>query len=308
MAKAVGLLSGGLDSVLAVKVLLDAGVDIHCICFKNIFGSRCSVAVKQAKQMGVPIKLIKLGKKYLDVIRYPKHGVGSGANPCIDCRIFMLRKAKKYADKIKAKFIFTGDVLGQRPMSQKKSALELIDRKLCFEVLRPLSAKLLHKTEIEKKWVNRKKLLNIEGRKRTEQIRLAKGLVYSAPAGGCLLCEKGFAVKLKDLFEHKQKIDLKDIELLKIGRHFRTNSGKIIVGRNEKENDKLLKLKEKADAVIMTKDIPGPVTLLQGSDVKLAARITMRYADASKGNVYVNGKKINVKAIGDKQLEQYRIK
>ncbi len=308
MVTAIGLLSGGLDSVLAVKVLLDAGVDVYCVCFENVFGSRCSVAVNQAKQLGVPIKLIKLGKKYLDVIRNPKHGTGSGLNPCIDCRIFMLKKAKQYADKIKAKFIFTGDVLGQRPMSQTKSALTFIDRKIGFEVLRPLSAKLLPKTEIEKKWVDRKKLLDIEGRTRVRQIKLAKNLIYSAPAGGCLLCEKLFSLKLKDLFENKEKVDLKDIELLRVGRHFRNGKDKIIVGRNEKENEKLLKLKEKKDIIIMTKEIPGPVTILQGKDVKLAARITMRYADASKGNVYVNGEKMNVKAIGDKQLEQYRIK
>jgi len=311
MVKAIGLMSGGLDSVLAVKILLEQGVDVYGVCFVNPFGSRCDYAVKAAKQLGIPIKLINLSEDYLGIIRNPKHGVGAGMNPCVDCRIFMLKKAKEYADKIGARFIFSGEVLGQRPMSQTKAAIELIERKSEVEVLRPLSAKLLPETEAEKnKYVDREKLFDISGRRRERQLELAKKykLIYASPAGGCLLCEKDFSKRLKDLFEHRKKIDLHDIEFLKVGRHFRSKGDKIIVGRDEKENERLLELKGKKDIVIEAKDIPGPVTILQGKDVELASRITMRYADADEGIINVNGDEIKVKAIGDSELKQYRIK
>ncbi len=311
MAKAVGLISGGLDSVLAAKILLEQGMDICGICFVNPFGSRCDYAVKAAKQLGIPIKLIELGEDYLEIIKKPRHGVGAGMNPCVDCRIFMLKKAKDYANKIGARFIFSGEVLGQRPMSQTKSAIELIGRKSGVEVLRPLSAKLLPETEAEKnKYVCREKLFDISGRRREKQLALAKkyNLIYASPAGGCLLCEKDFSKKLKDLFEHKKKVDLRDIEFLKVGRHFRVGNDKIVVGRDEKENEKLLELKGKKDIVVEAKDIPGPVTILQGNNTNLAARITMRYADADEGIVNINGDEVKVKAVGDSELEQYRIK
>jgi tRNA U34 2-thiouridine synthase MnmA/TrmU len=223
-------------------------------------------------------------------------------NPCIDCRIFILKKAKEYAEKIGAKFIFTGEVLNERPMSQHEGALRIIEKEagLKGKILRPLSAKLLPETEAEKKaWVDRTKLLEINGRSRKPQIKLAKefGIAdYPCPAGGCLLTEKDFANKVRDFFKHNKKATVKDMEMLKSGRHFRIDEGKIIVGRNETENNALEKLRKKTDYVFEVKDIGSPITILCGKktkkSIRIAAELTARYSDAEDGEVNVSyGKK-----------------
>ncbi|NIM46629.1 MAG: hypothetical protein GTN40_00505 [Candidatus Aenigmarchaeota archaeon] len=323
MVKALGLLSGGLDSTLAVKLILDQGIDVEAVKFTSPFctcdrGGVCHAAVA-ARKFKIPFKMINKGKDYLKILRNPKHGYGSEMNPCIDCRIFMLKKAKEYAKEIDAKFIFTGEVLGQRPMSQHMKALKIIEKEAGLEgkLLRPLSAKLLPITEAEKKWVDRNKLLGISGRRRKEQMKTAKKLKidYPCPGGGCLLTNKEFAKKIKDLIKHKKRIIIKDLELLKIGRHFRLKNNKIIVGRNEKENKKLLELKQKTDYIFEVPDIGSPITILQGPKtkkaIKLAAQLTLRYSDAKRKAKVKYGRKLKRKliviSIKEREIKNLRI-
>jgi tRNA-specific 2-thiouridylase len=298
--KALGLLSGGLDSTLAVKLLIDQGVDVEAVNFVSPFclcGKGGCGAVKVAKNLNVPLKIISVGEEYLKVVRHPRFGYGKNMNPCIDCRIFMLKKAKRYSRESGAAFIFTGEVLGQRPMSQHGRALGFIEEQagLKGEIVRPLSAKLLPLTEAEKKGlVDREKLLGIEGRSRRRQLSLARELKvtdYSCPGGGCLLTYKEFALKLRDLFEHRKRVSLEDVQLLKLGRHFRFGENKIIVGRNEAENNLLSKLKKPADYRFEAQDTGSPITLLQGPKTKEAieeaASLTAYYSDKKQGQVIV---------------------
>ena len=324
--KALALLSGGLDSTLAVKLILDQGIDVVAINFTSPFclcGRGGCGAVGVAKRFNIPIKIVKKGEDYLKIIRNPKYGYGKNMNPCIDCRIYILKKAKKYAKEIGASFIFTGEVLDERPMSQHMKALKIIEKETSLEgkILRPLSAKLLPETYVEKKeWVNREKLLDIKGRCRKRQIQLAKEWKindYPCPSGGCLLTYKEFADKVRDLFEHKKKVSMKDIILLKIGRHFRFGKNKIIVGRNENENKELLNMKKNDDYVFEVSEYNGPITILQGSKtkeaVKKAASLTVRYSDV-KGKALVKfgrkilNKSIIVSPIDEEEIEKLRIR
>jgi tRNA U34 2-thiouridine synthase MnmA/TrmU len=299
--KALALLSGGLDSTLAVKVILNQGIEVETINFVTPFclcGKGCSGAAEVAKKFHTPIKIVNVGKDYLKMLRNPKYGYGRNMNPCIDCRIFMLRKAKKHAKDTGASFIFTGEVLDERPMSQHLKALNIIEKETRLEgkILRPLSARLLPKTEAEKKgWIDRKKLLEIRGRSRKKQIALAKEFAikdYPCPAGGCLLTYREYANKLRDLFEHEKKVSLKDVQLLRIGRHFRLEKNKMIVGRNEKENKVLAYQKNVSDYYFEALGCGSPITLLQGPKTKkaieTAAGLTAYYSDQKTGKVLVN--------------------
>lgn len=324
--KAVALLSGGLDSTLAVKLVLDQGIDVEavnfvspfCLCRKGGCG-----ALEVAKNLNIPLKTITVGEEYLRIVRKPQFGYGKNMNPCIDCRIFMLKKAKKYAEEIGASFIFTGEVLGQRPMSQHRKTLGIIEKEagLKGKILRPLSAKLLPPTEVEKKGlVSRETLLGIEGRSRKKQIRLAQELKvteYSCPGGGCLLTYREFTSKLKDLFEHKKRISLKDVRLLKVGRHFRFGKNKIIVGRNEAENRLLLQMKMTNDYCFEAQDTGSPMTLLQGPKtriaVKRAAELTVYYSDRKQSVVLVKfgkgelDKSLRTPILSREKVEELRI-
>lgn len=324
--KAVALLSGGLDSTLAVKLVLDQGIDVEavnfvspfCLCRKGGCG-----ALEVAKNLNIPLKTITVGEEYLRIVRKPKFGYGKNMNPCIDCRIFMLKKAKKYAEEMGASFIFTGEVLGQRPMSQHRKTLGIIEKEagLKGKILRPLSAKLLPPTEVEKKGlVSRETLLGIEGRSRKKQIRLAQELKvteYSCPGGGCLLTYREFTSKLKDLFEHKKRISLKDVRLLKVGRHFRFGKNKIIVGRNEAENRLLLQMKMTNDYCFEAQDTGSPITLLQGPKtriaVKRAAELTVYYSDRKQSVVLVKfgkgelDKSLRTPILSREKVEELRI-
>lgn len=300
--KAVGLLSGGLDSTLAVKLMIDQGIEVIAFNFRSPFcqcnrKGRCEAAEVAAK-FNISLHVEAANAEYLRMLRKPKHGYGSNMNPCIDCRILMLKKAKRFAKKIGARFLFTGEVLDQRPMSQHKKALELIEKETRLEgkILRPLSAKLLPPTEAELRgWVDREKLPSIRGRSRKPQIALASNIGvfdYPCPAGGCLLTQKEFATKLHDIFSHQNRIGLRDISFLKVGRHFRLNKNKIIVGRNETENTTLLNLDNGKLTYLEVPNCGSPVTILQGrvsrKALLVAARLTARYSDSEGNKVLVN--------------------
>ncbi|MGB9960027.1 MAG: hypothetical protein ACPLKQ_05865 [Candidatus Bathyarchaeales archaeon] len=325
--KALALFSGGLDSILAVKLILEQGVDVEAINFATPFGA-CkkneNSAAEAAKKLGVPIKTFFLGRDYLRIVRKPKYGYGKNMNPCIDCKILMLKKAKKYAESVGAQFIFTGDVLDERPMSQHFKALMLIEEEagLKGKVLRPLSARLLPETEAEKKGlVDRDRLLDIQGRSRKRQLALAKELgitEYEWPSGGCLLTYKEFSNKLRDLLTHKKRVSMKDLALLRVGRHFRLGANKIIVGRNEHENQLLLKLKAENDFYFEAQGCGSPITLLQGPKTKeaieKAAKLTAYYSDQKIGTVPVKfgreklEKQTIVEVPSNEEVEQLRIK
>jgi tRNA-specific 2-thiouridylase len=299
--KALSLLSGGLDSILATELILNQGIDVEAVNFVSPFclckKSGCG-AVEAAKQLGVPLKIISVGNEYLKMVRKPKHGYGRNMNPCIDCRIFMIKKAKKYAKEIGAAFIFTGEVLDERPMSQHFKAMKIVEEGsgLKGRLLRPLSAKLLPETLIEKEGlVRRDKLLDIRGRSRKPQIKLAEEFNikdYPCPAGGCLLTYKEFANKLRDLFKHRKKCSMPDVALLKVGRHFRFGENKIIVGRNEAENKILTAKKMRYDYYFEVPDVGGPITVLQGlknkKAIQVAAALTAFYSDAKSDRITVN--------------------
>jgi tRNA U34 2-thiouridine synthase MnmA/TrmU len=322
--KALALFSGGLDSILAVKLMLEQGIDVEAINFVTPFFICEKIGVVEiAKRLNIPLKVMKIGEEYFKILRKPKYGFGKNMNPCIDCRILMFKKAKDYAKKIKASFIFTGEVLDERPMSQNRKALYIIDKESGLEgkVLRPLSAKLLLETETEKKgWIDREKLLDIQGRQRKPQIELAKKFridIYPSPSGGCLLTYKEFSNKVKDLFEHKKKISIEDTDLLRIGRHFRFGKNKIIVGRNEKENEQLLKMKGKGDYYFEIPVFMGPITILQGPKTKQAvekaAGLTVYYSDVKEKKVSVKfgekklNKKIIIKPTNEEDIKKMRI-
>ena len=299
--KAVGLLSGGLDSTLAARLIQDQGIEVIAFTFSSPFCQSSkgrSEAAEVASRLNIPLKVSMANTEYLQMLQNPKHGYGSGMNPCIDCKIFMLKKAKLLARGIGARFLFTGEVLDQRPMSQHRKALDIIEKEADLEgkILRPLSAKLLPPTEAEDKgWVDRTKLPSIKGRSRKPQIALASALGvfdYPSPAGGCLLTEKEFAARLRDLISHKRNITMKDVDILKVGRHFRSGKNKIIVGRNEEENRVLLSLDDRRQMYFEVQDCGSPVTVLQGRPSKralvTAARLTARYSDSETEEVLVS--------------------
>jgi tRNA U34 2-thiouridine synthase MnmA/TrmU len=271
--KALVLFSGGLDSMLAAKILMEQGIKVVPVYFKSYFFGP-EIAKKSAEILGLKLKVIDISKEHLKIVRKPKFGYGQSMNPCIDCHLLMLKKAKEIMKKEKFDFVATGEVLGERPMSQNKKALELIEKLSSLKgyLLRPLSAKLLKPTIPEKKrLVDREKLFDIKGRSRKRQIELAKkfGIKwYPSPAGGCILTDLEFGKRLKELFEKKKKIDENDIELLKLGRHFWFDDIKIIVGRDHEENLKIKKLARKGDILIEMKNYTGPTTLIRGKGIK----------------------------------------
>ncbi len=331
--KAIALLSGGLDSTLAAKVVLEQGIELEAINFLTVFctctnrGASCLASQKASEVLGIPLKVFNVSEEYLHVVKKPSHGYGSNMNPCIDCRIFMLKKTKAYMEATGASFIVTGEVLGQRPMSQRKEAIRLIEKEAGLDglILRPLSAKFLPVTLPEKEgWVDREKLLNIKGRSRKPQMKLAEEFGirdYPCPAGGCLLTDPGFSRRMKDLMEHHPDFSLNDVHLLKFGRHFRlTSKVKLIVGRNEEENKKIETFSQKGDVLLKVYRIPGPISLLKGefeqAELEKAASITARYSKAKKDQpIEVIYKKFEenlskflfVSPLKDSEIEGFRI-
>ena len=296
--KAIALMSGGLDSSLAVRLAMDMGIDILGVHFTGPFcqcnrGTDCELnyARQQAEKTDIPFKILPLGEEYLDIVADPPHGYGSGVNPCIDCRILMFRKAKEYMLANDASFIVTGEVLGQRPMSQLRDKLRIIEKEsgLVGLIVRPLCAQHMPETIAERDGlIDRSKMLSIQGRGRREQIDMARSLAigdYPCPAGGCLLTDKNFAAKVRDALQH-EGLFLKDIPLHKIGRHFRLADGcKLVVGRDERENSRIEKLVQNDDIVLAPADVPGPSALLRGKNlsgdsVNIAGSVIASYCKA----------------------------
>ena len=292
MAKAVALLSGGLDSQLAVRLMLEQGIEVECLTSVSVFHQHSDdpPAVPAASRLGVPITLIRTDEQMIDMVRHPRHGLGKNMNPCIDCRIFLLKTAFAHMRRAGADFIVTGEVLGQRPMSQRRWAMDLIDREAGVKgcVVRPLCAKLMEPTLAEKAGlIDREKLLAIRGRSRKEQIAWAAALGirdYPAPAGGCLLTDPNYAHRLRELLQ-RGKAGVNDIELLGLGRHFRLDdTAKAVVGRDESENGRLEALARPGDLLFDAVDVPGPTVLLRGdasdNNVRTAAALTLKYGKA----------------------------
>jgi tRNA U34 2-thiouridine synthase MnmA/TrmU len=302
--KAVALLSGGLDSTLAIKLMLDQGIEVHALNFLTVFCNCTSKgcrhqATKVAEEFGVPIKVMNITKEYMEVVKNPKYPRGRNMNPCIDCRIFTFKKAREFMKEIKASFIITGEVTGQRPMSQRKQAIMTIEKESGLEglIVRPLSAKFFEPTLPEKSGIiNRDKLLDIDGRRRTRQIALAKDLGindYPCPAGGCLLTDKCFSERLKDLLKYNARYDISDLHLLKIGRHFKISDElRFLVGRDEQENAKLVSFSKAGDYIFDILDIPSAVGLARGkvmeNDIEKMASILARYSDSNGKSVIVS--------------------
>ena len=266
--RAISLFSGGLDSILAVKLIGEQGIDIEGIAFETPFfnASRARLA---AEKIGLSLRIIDLTHPHLVMLKSPRYGYGKNMNPCIDCHALMLAAAGKIMEETGADFIFTGEVLGQRPMSQTRQSLHVVAKNSGYAdfIVRPLSARLLPETRPEQeKKLDRSKLLSIQGRGRKMQIQLARhyGIVdYPPPAGGCLLTDPNFSRRLKDLFDHCPDHGIRDIELLKLGRHFRIHANaKLIVGRNQADNAAILALLREGDAVLQMADFRGPTVLV----------------------------------------------
>ena len=297
--KVVALLSGGLDSRLAVKMMQNQGFEVEAVAIKTPFcdfdcGRGCGFEIREtADTLGVKLKTVYLGDEYIEMLKHPKHGFGSGMNPCIDCRAMMFEAGKKHMEEIGAEFIISGEVLGQRPMSQHGPALRTIEKESGLEgkIVRPLSAALLPPTEPELKGlIRREDLGKIRGRSRKDQLKMAQEFGIENPpnaGGGCLLTDPAFAIRVKDLFKHTETPTTNDIDLLKIGRHFRFDENtKLVVGRNKDENEVIKALALDGDILLEAKDHVGPITLIRGENVQhyieFGAAITLRYGDAQK--------------------------
>jgi hypothetical protein len=298
MAKALALHSGGLDSTLAIRVIQEQGIEVEAVHFVSVFDcgatdeDNCRASRRTAAQLGVKAHFVPFSEDLFPIVKSPKHGHGRNMNPCIDCHARMMQRASEMMRALGADFLISGEVLGERPMSQRREALRIVERESGIEglVLRPLSAKLLPPTIPEEKgWVDRERLLDISGRSRKRQLELAKqyGLTgYPTPAGGCLLTEPGFSARLRELLEDNPESDLDDVRLLKVGRHFRLAPRvKAVVGRLQKENERLMTLVVKGDYLLDAVNVPGPMTLVRGpagdAELAQAAAIAVRYGKAA---------------------------
>lgn len=290
--RAVSLFSGGLDSQIAAKLILEQGIEVYGVHFTSPFFGGDYATQKAASHLGIKLIMAEVGDEYLQILKNPVHGFGKNHNPCIDCHAFMLRKAGQIMQEIGASFIITGEVLGQRPMSQTRPALNKVDKLAGLDglILRPLSALLLPETIPEiNGWVDRSKLLDISGRSRSRQMKLAAeyGIEeYPTPAGGCLLTQDSFSRRLERFMETSDNLHLSDLHILKPGRHFYLDNHLFIVGRNQGENETLEKLSDNNDYLFKVIDRPGPLGLLKSHDIPgkeiliRAAEILARYSDA----------------------------
>lgn len=299
--KAIALFSGGLDSTLAMKLIIDQGIEVLAINISTGFGStkdRREHMQNMCKQVGAEFRVVDIQDEYLqDVLFDPKYGYGKHFNPCIDCHAKMFAVAKRIMEVEGASFLFSGEVMGQRPMSQNKEALQtVLNESNCDGLLlRPMSAKMLAPTIAEEKgWVDRERLEGITGRSRERQLELAKeiGLEdFESPGGGCLLTDANFAKKMFDFIKH-DTFEVKDIPLMKFGRHLRlSDDAKLVVGRNKEENEHLQNIENDKYYHIKTVGIPGPHAMLSKSaseeDKELATKIILTYCKTSVENSYI---------------------
>lgn len=288
--KGIALFSGGLDSSLAFKVIEEQGIEVSGITFETpFFGAAKARAA--AMEIGLSLTVLDITEGHLQMLHAPRYGYGRNMNPCIDCHTLMLKIAGRRMEEEGADFVITGEVLGQRPMSQGRQSLAVVAKNAGYpdRIIRPLSARLLPETAPEREGkVDRARLLDIQGRGRKRQMELAAhyGITtYPAPAGGCLLTDPVFAKRLRDLFDRHPGHSVRDIELLKVGRHFRINeTTKAVVGRNAMDNDTIERLAAPGDTLIRIAEVPGPTVLIPGGGDEetrlLAARLCARYSDA----------------------------
>ncbi|MEO0095785.1 MAG: tRNA 4-thiouridine(8) synthase ThiI [candidate division WOR-3 bacterium] len=317
MPKAVVLYSGGLDSTLALELVKEWGITCYPFHLTHQFlPSRTLPKIPK-------LKTIDITEELIEIIRSPKYGFGENLNPCVDCRILMLKKAREYMKEVKADFVVTGEVLDQRPFSQRMEMLNLVAKKAELEglVLRPLSGGLLPETIPEKKgWIKREKLLKIQGRSRRATLALAQEMnitEFQTPSGGCLLTDPGFSRRLADLMRYQEKITPGDIALLKTGRHFRLSpEAKLVIGREEDENKKIEEFISLGEYILYVPDTGSPNGLLIGGKdfLNLAASIVARYSDKKNEpqvEVWYKAKKktgkIKVAPIQNEELHKYRI-
>lgn len=294
VVRALGLTSGGLDSIVSALVLKDQGIEVSWINFETPFFDSAK-ARRAARMTGIPLMVKNITKVYIEMLKNPNCGYGANMNPCLDCHGLMLQIAGSIMKKQGADFLFTGEVLGQRPMSQTKPSLRYVEKKSGFlgHILRPLSAKLLPPTIPEEQGlVDRDRLLDISGRSRKQQMNLAEafGITdYPAPAGGCLLTDVGFSRRLRDLFDHQNDCQERDFELLKYGRHFRLDAmHKVIVGRTKDDNTQIFGLIDPhKDINLCMVDLPGPTVVIPyGAPqeiVREAATLCAAYSKAQDG-------------------------
>lgn len=333
--KTIGLLSGGLDSTLATRIMKKLGFEVMVLNFSSPFctcthaGHGCKNEAKRlADELGMPARVEFMGKEYIDLVRNPKFGYGKNMNPCVDCRIMIFKRARQVMEEEGAAFIFTGEVLGQRGMSQKRDRMLLIEREagLSGLVVRPLSAKLLPPTIPEKEGIiDRDKMLDIHGRSRKEQIRVARdefGMTENlCSSGGCLLTDPSFSKRMKDLLDNDDTAGVKDARLLRVGRHFRVSDElKLIVGRDQDENEKLQKMAAPDDFIFFPAEARGPLVVakgkLSGETLPMVGAITARYCDRENGeSVAIKYQrksdehvfKISAAPMPDDKLEELRV-
>ncbi len=299
--RALALFSGGLDSLLAMKLIIEQGVEVVGLYFDTGFGGKSEKDKQKylkeiTDKIGAKLEIINIRDQFIkDILFNPKYGYGKNFNPCIDCHANMIRVAKALLPKFNAHFIISGEVVGQRPMSQRMDALKKVEDLSTADglIVRPLSAKLLPPTIPEQKgWIDRDKLLDIHGRSREVQMKLAKkwGIEnYESPSGGCLLTDENFSNKIRDHIKY-DKFDVEDIDVLKWGRHFRLpDSAKLVVSRNQDENEKINEIETKK-YIKFSLPLPGPISLISkeasNEDKELAAKIALTYSKAKPGDLY----------------------
>jgi tRNA-specific 2-thiouridylase len=298
--KAIALFSGGLDSTLAMKLIINQGIEVIACNINTGFGAtrdRREHMENMCRQVGAELRIVDIQSEYLqDVLFDPKHGYGKHFNPCIDCHAKMFEVARRLMQEWGASFLISGEVLGQRPMSQNKDALSTVLNEANVEglLLRPLSAKRLAPTIPETEgWVDREKLEDIMGRSRDRQFELAAefGLTdYESPGGGCLLTDENFSKKMRDFIAH-DTFEIPDIPVLKYGRHLRLPEGaKLVIGRNQEENAKIQEISNEKFVHIRTVGIPGPHSLLSSrateNDKALATKLVLTYCKTSPEEIY----------------------
>lgn len=316
--KAIALFSGGLDSTLAMKLIIDQGIEVIACNINTGFGStkdRRAHMQNMCDQVGAQLRIIDIQSEYLqDVLFDPKHGYGKNFNPCIDCHAKMFEVAKRIMEAEGASFLLSGEVMGQRPMSQNREALQTVLNESNCEglLLRPMSAKHLAPTIAETEgWVDRDKLEAIQGRSRERQFELAKKYNltdFESPGGGCLLTDENFTKKMHDYLKY-DTFEVKDIPVIKYGRQLRLPDGaKLVVGRDEHDNKKIEAVDNDKYVHISTLDMPGPHSLLSRNasetDRELAIRLVLTYSRTQPDQSYtiaIDGEKVTAQPFEDKK-------